>query len=113
MTQRESRLSNQIMTHLREMGAWCMKIHGGPATLVGAPDIIGCWQGRFFAVETKIDTKVTTRQAYVHGKIRDAGGVVVVAHSVEEAVAGLGAALSGSVRRWRTPGGTRTPDDTR
>jgi predicted RecB family endonuclease len=90
-----------------------MKIHGGPATLVGAPDIIGCWYGRFFAVETKLDTDVTPRQAYVHGKIRDAGGVVVVAHSVQEAVQATANALRLPLRHRSRSVGVGTPDGTR
>jgi hypothetical protein len=57
--------------------------------MAGLPDIIGCYQGRFFAIETKLDTKVTVRQAYVHGLIRRAGGTVVVAHSVRAALSAL------------------------
>lgn len=113
MSQREARLSRKIMTELRARGAWCMKIHGGPTITAGAPDIIGVWQGRFFGVETKLDTGVSVRQAYVHRKITEAGGVVIVAHSVREATAGLSEALSVPVPRWKAPTGTRTPDRTR
>lgn len=89
MTQRESRLSQNIMVRLRAEGAFCFKIHGGPAMMTGLPDIIGCYKGMFFGIETKIDTEVTLRQRYVHGRIRRAGGVVIVAHSVREALTAL------------------------
>lgn len=90
-----------------------MKIHGGPTMMAGAPDVIGVWQSRFFGIETKLDTTVSARQAYVHDRIRAAGGVVIVAHSVREAVAGLSEALSVPVPRWKPPAGVTTPDRTR
>ena len=89
MTQRESRLSTQILAELRARGAFCFKVHGGPTMMAGLPDIIGCYRGRFFGIETKLDTRVSVRQAYVHGLIERAGGRVVVAHSVAEALTTL------------------------
>lgn len=113
MSQREARLSREIMTELRARGAWCMKIHGGPTMMAGAPDIIGVWQGRFFGLETKLDTAVSVRQAYVHSRIRAAGGVVVVAHSVREATDCLTEALSTPLPDDEDAGGPVTPDRTR
>jgi Holliday junction resolvase len=108
MSQREARLSREIMTELRGLGAWCMKIHGGPTMTAGAPDIIGVWAGRFFGVETKLDTGVSARQAYVHRRIRQAGGVVVVAHSVREAVTLLHEGLCVPVPPGKDPAGVTT-----
>lgn len=33
--------------------SWCFKCHGGPFQIVGIPDIIGCIDGRFVAIEIK------------------------------------------------------------
>ena len=41
----------------------------------GIPDIIGCVQGRFIAIEVKIDgNKPTPLQVYYIGKIQECGG---------------------------------------
>lgn len=104
-TQPESRLSRAIMTALRNRGIWCMKIHGGPFTMAGAPDIVACVPvrccespvtvGIFVGFETKTPTggDPTPIQRRVHDKIRAAYGQVCVPRSVQDAVAfieGLG-----------------------
>ena len=46
---------------------------------MGIPDFIGCYQGRFFAIETKTKNGTPTlRQTLVMGAIRKAGGLVWV-----------------------------------
>lgn len=53
----------------------------------GLPDIIGCYRGRFIAVEVKMPgNKPSPVQERVIQKIWDAGGSALVAHSVEEAL---------------------------
>jgi hypothetical protein len=87
-----------------------MKIHGGPTTMAGAPDIIACVPvsinlavpdgigldveegtiGIFIGFETKMpDGVVSPIQNHVHGKIRDAYGQVFVPRSVEDALKAL------------------------
>jgi hypothetical protein len=107
MAQAESRLSRQIMSALRARGIWCMKIHGGPFTMAGAPDIVACVPitayardaaigtparlGLFVGFETKTPTgdDPTPIQQRVHNNIRDAWGQVFVPRSVEDAVKAL------------------------
>lgn len=88
MTQRESRLSRNIIKELEREGIFAFKIHGGPMMMVGLPDIIACVAGRFVCFETKMPDggKPSAVQEFVHTKIRDAGGAVYVVRSVAEAV---------------------------
>lgn len=93
MSQPEARLSRAIMAALRARGAFVWKVHGGPMQMAGLPDIVGVWHGRFIGVESKLDTSLSTRQVYVIRRLREAGAVVVVAHSVAEALTGLAAGI--------------------
>jgi Holliday junction resolvase len=88
MSQREARLSRTIMAALREHGAFCFKVHGGPLMMAGLPDIVGVYRGRFFGVETKNPdgSKPTAIQLHRHDQMRQAGAIVVVAHTVAEAL---------------------------
>lgn len=62
------------------------KVHGGPFQQVGIPDLIGCLEGRFVAIEVKQPGKEPTKiQATILKKLAAAGAVVGVATSVEEA----------------------------
>lgn len=92
MAQRESRLSRDIMTTLRARGAFCFKVWGSEHMMVGLPDIIGCYKGKFFAFETKTPDKrsnTSARQVYVMNKIRQAGGVAQVVCTMKEAIDAL------------------------
>jgi hypothetical protein len=88
MSQPESKLSRAIMTALRARGVWCMKIHGGPTMMAGAPDIIGCQRGVFFGIETKTPSggDPTLIQQHVHECIYLSGGRVAVCRSVASAL---------------------------
>ncbi|MGE3487465.1 MAG: hypothetical protein AB7L09_22315 [Nitrospira sp.] len=83
------------------------KIHGGPLTPAGLPDIVGVYQGRFFAFETKMPEGKgpSVIQQHVHARLRDSGALVSVSRSVAEAL--------NTFARWFPPGstaGTRTGD---
>lgn len=63
------------------------------AAIRGIPDIIGCFQGRFFAWELKscaakarLNTGSIVLQRYELGKIRDSGGIgeIVYPENFEE-----------------------------
>lgn len=87
MSQRESRLSRDIIRAIELEGHFAFKVHGGPWMMAGLPDIIACVGGRFVCIETKMPDggKPSKIQEFVHAKIRKAGGEVHVAHSVAEA----------------------------
>lgn len=69
------------------MGAWAFKVQAGPTVSPGIPDIIGCYRGLFFGLETKVPGApgATPIQQHVHGEIRGASGHCFVVRSVAEA----------------------------
>lgn len=92
MTQRESRLSHDIMDALRARGAFVWKNHGGPTMMNGLPDIAGVYRGRFIGIETKTPEgdEPSTIQQLRATQIRAAGGAVLSpCRSKAEAVAWL------------------------
>ena len=55
--------------------------------MVGIPDIVGCYKGRFFAIETKAPGKkknLSKNQSLRIQEIADAQGVVIVADGVDD-----------------------------
>lgn len=88
-TQRESKISRDILTNLRKKGVFCFKVHGGPMMMVGLPDIVACVDGRFVCFETKTPEKrknVSVAQRRIHDLIRQAGGIAVVVCGPTEAL---------------------------
>ena len=54
-------------------------------TAVGIPDIIGCIDGKFFAIEVKAERGITSEAQKIQIElIKDAGGIAFVAKSVDE-----------------------------
>lgn len=91
MAQRESALSRRIMNALREKYGkqiYVWKIHGGPLTPAGLPDIVGVYRGCFFALETKMPEGKgpSVIQQHVHERLRAAGARVDVPRSVNDAL---------------------------
>lgn len=89
MTQRESKLSREIMKRLRLNGWFAFKVHGSEFMMAGLPDIIVCAEGKFIGLETKHpETRddVSPRQRYVHSQIEAAQGVARVVCSPNEAI---------------------------
>lgn len=87
MTQQESRLSRKVLDALKAKGIFAYKVQGGPTQMAGLPDVIACVDGKFVGIEMKVPGKlsnVSERQKYVHSKIRQAGGHVIVATSVDQ-----------------------------
>lgn len=68
-----------------------MKIHGSPLQIAGLPDLIGCYLGRFVAFEVKRASGIeaTKLQQYMMKRIKAAGGMTALIHSVDEAFAVL------------------------
>lgn len=89
--QPEGRLQLRIQKALKqEYGRrlFVFKVHGSALMMTGLPDLIGCVDGRFFALEVKMPGgKVSDVQQYVMSRIRAAGGIVGVPRSVPDALA--------------------------
>jgi hypothetical protein len=81
----ESVIKVAVKRRLKEIGAhqhWPVQLGMGEPTL----DCIGCYQGSYFAIETKAPGKQPTpRQRLTIEKIRQAGGTVFVIDSIEAA----------------------------
>jgi hypothetical protein len=95
MGQRESRLSRRIIQRLQQefgLRIFCFKVWGNEHQQAGLPDILGCIEGRFFGLETKLPESrenVSMRQELTHTMIRQGGGFVRVVTSTDEAVEAL------------------------
>lgn len=87
--QPESRLQLKIRKalELEFPGSFWRKIHSSEFQSAGIPDLVGCVEGYFFALEVKMpDNKPTPLQRAVMQKIRDAGGYAGAVYSPEQAV---------------------------
>lgn len=74
----ETKFTKKVTTDLRTIvGAWFFKTQ--EVGRKGIPDIIGCIDGNFFALEIKVgDNTATELQEFVLSKIAIAGGSVAV-----------------------------------
>lgn len=85
----EAKLTTKCLKKLRDEGALCFKVHGGPHQTIALPDIVGCYQGVFFGIEMKLPGKentLTPKQAKKLKDIYDAGGFAFVCTNVNECV---------------------------
>lgn len=84
----EKYVVKRILAYLRSdaVGAYANKTHGSPMITRGVPDIIGCLDGVYLALEVKKNAsgKPTAMQVHQIGLIRKAGGVADVVSSVDE-----------------------------
>jgi hypothetical protein len=85
----ETRVRRKIVMALEPRGGFWAVMHGNPMQRRGLPDIIGCYLGRYVSFEVKRDAegKATPLQAYTMKRIRTEGGVSILIHSVEQALA--------------------------
>lgn len=93
MGQPEARLQRNIQKKLREQygeDIYLFKVHGGPMMPSGLPDLICCVYGIYIGIEVKMpEGDVSVIQRHVHARIIRAGGAVVVARSVADALEGV------------------------
>jgi len=86
MTTPEGKVKDACKKELKKRGIWhYMPVQNGMG-VVGIPDIIGCWNGWFIAIETKAPGKaknVTANQAQRLKEIERAKGLALVIDSVE------------------------------
>lgn len=82
---REKVIENKIKSYLKSIGAYYFKHHGNQFSQVGVPDIIACYKGRFIGIEVKNETgKTSPLQDENLKMINEAGGIGIVARSLEE-----------------------------
>ncbi len=82
----ESKFQKKVLMFLRKIvgGHW-IKIHASSYQLEGEPDIVGCFEGQFFAFELKQGNyQPTALQLYKIERINEAGGIAIVARSIED-----------------------------
>lgn len=85
--QPEGRVSTNIMKAWRKRGAFCFKVWGNEFQMSGVPDIAGTFLGWSVWCETKMPGNAPSKiQEFRIKQIRDAGGLVVVAYSVKDAI---------------------------
>ena len=82
---REKAIENRIKAYLKSIGAYYFKHHGNQFSQVGVPDIVACYKGRFIGIEVKNETGKTSPLQDINLKmINEAGGIGIVARSVED-----------------------------
>lgn len=75
----EAKVKKRVKQTLDMYGAYYFMPIGGPYSRAGVPDIIGCHQGRFFAIECKAGNNTPTLlQQKELARIRKAGSVAIV-----------------------------------
>lgn len=88
-------MSQAIQTAIRARGGFCFKVHGGPHTMSGVPDIVAVVLGYSIWIETKMPgNKPSEIQKHRHRQIVAAGGHVIVPHSVTEAMDAIAAIVA-------------------
>jgi hypothetical protein len=80
----EGKLKEEVKAYLESIGAFYFM---PPASIYGKPtvDFVVCHEGYFIAIETKVKPRqVTKLQQMFLDAVRLAGGVTVVAYSIED-----------------------------
>lgn len=91
----EHALTYGIRQFLNLHGVWHFKHWGGPMGEKGIADIIGCHQGRMFAIEIKTDKgRVSPHQQKFLDAVNEAGGLAFVARCIEDVHYHLGVGVS-------------------
>jgi hypothetical protein len=86
VTTPEGKLKNSIKAFLKDRGAY---YHMPVLTGYGVPtlDFVGCFKGRFFAVETKAPgQRPSARQNFTMAEMNKAGGLTVWVDNIDDFV---------------------------
>ena len=75
----EKKVKNQVANVLKSFGAYYFYPIGGWYGVSGVPDIVGCYKGKFFAIECKAGKGKTTALQDKHiAQIIGQGGYAIV-----------------------------------
>lgn len=83
---KETDITSAIKDILKQVGAFPVKIAGGPFQH-GIADLLVCYDGKFVAIEVKRPNgRLTEDQEKFLHNVRAAGGIAFVAYSVDDVV---------------------------
>ena len=86
----EAGLVKKTMARLTKEGGLWIKVSAGPFQVAGLPDIIGCYNGRFYGLEAKLPGKERTltkiQQWWISEINTTGGGKATMFTTVEQAV---------------------------
>lgn len=86
----EQKIKKQIKDYITRIGGFWSIVQGGPYSKPGDPDLICCVQGRYIGIEAKTPTGKPTELQLQRGReIEQAGGIWILARSVEDVRDGL------------------------
>lgn len=75
----EKKVKDKVAKVLKQLGAYYFFPATGGYGRSGVPDIVGCYNGKFFGIECKAGKNTTTAlQEFELEKIRKAGGIALV-----------------------------------
>lgn len=75
----EAKVKQRVVKQLKSLGAYFFYPVTGGYGRSGVPDIVGCYMGKFFAIECKAGRgKPTEMQQYNIAQIKESGGMVIV-----------------------------------
>tara|TARA_R110000803_G_scaffold40175_2_gene86627 strand:+ start:2506 stop:2850 length:345 start_codon:yes stop_codon:yes gene_type:complete len=98
----EAKVKRVVTKQLKELGAYYFFPATGGYGRSGVPDIVGCWEGFFFAIECKAGrNKPTPLQERNLAEILEAGGAQLVAN--EDNAAGVTKWLEDWKRKRQLP----------
>lgn len=83
--QAESRIAREVKSAIFALGGRAIKTHGSAYSRLGTPDVIGCIDGRMYALEVKTATgRASERQLFELRQWRAAGAVAAVVRSGDD-----------------------------
>lgn len=75
----EKKVKMKVVSQLEKLGAYHFPPMTGGFGRSGVPDIVGCYNGRFFGIECKAGkNKATALQMHHLKQIKSAGGIVLL-----------------------------------
>jgi len=87
----EKEITHSIRSLLKQFGIFHFKHFGGPMSQRGISDLLGCYQGRFLALEVKRPgNKPSDDQIRFIENVKASGGIAGVVYSIDDVVELLG-----------------------